>query len=116
MYATFAAEWVARFPRKLLVLRTEELLDASARPRALARTWRHLGLSANIATEADEFSETYATWTERLGGGAGGMDGRTGRALYGFYAPLNRRLRDLLAADGASCDADDCDAFLWRRA
>ena len=33
--------------------------------------------------------------------------------LCATYAPLNRQLRDLLAAERTSCEGAACDGFLW---
>ena len=92
----------------------QDLLDSRARPRVLASTWRHLGLPVHV--RADGVDEDYDTWTERQGGGKGGIDSETVGVLSRFYAPMNARLADLLRADGISCTGGDCDAFLWRRA
>ena len=33
--------------------------------------------------------------------------------LCALYAPFNRQLRDLLAAERTSCEGAACDGFLW---
>ena len=37
----------------------------------------------------------------------------TRASLCRLYAPLNRQLRELLAAERTSCDGAACDGFLW---
>lgn len=105
----------------LLCLRTEDLLEPATRRAALRRAWRHLGLgvasvdATGLATAEAKLPATR----EELGRRREPTEARepllaaTRAELCALYAPLNRQLRDLLAADRTSCEGVGCDGFLW---
>ena len=122
IYSPFVRDWLAAFPRSLLILRAEDFYGAAAtREELLLRTWAHLGLPAPSAgggsppyvgskVEKRLREQPYASWTANKGP----IHPKTSERLGRVFAPFNRELRDMLEADGTSCSSsDDCDRFLW---
>ena len=137
MYAPFIEDWLAAMPGALLVVRAEDLLGGDApRREVLRKAARHLGLPAAgldaAALAAKEATlKPYAELgkkglgSSRFAGAAISLKDRsppeasepllpeTRADLCATYAPLNRQLRDLLAAERTSCEGAACDGFLW---
>ena len=117
MYAPFLEPWLAAFPRGVLAVRAEDFFESGRRMRVLQRAWAHIGLrpladdDAALVKVLSSPPPSAAEWLARRDGG--GATPATLATLRELYAPYNERMHSLLAADGASCTAAECDAFLW---
>jgi len=106
LYSIFLRDWLRAFPKRLLAIRIEDFIEHERRADVLQRAWLHLGLGRadpsqkHFRDELQAKPREYAEWDESRNGGSFPA---TEAALHELYAPFNEELRDMLAADGTSC-------------